>query len=124
MGPVFAALAASLIGCDRFIGYSTGWVRSVRAGPDLQHRREQFVLEGALQTYYPLGGPSENDDPSEDAGKSFRAFVMSDSSPSGPPEPLLKDHKDDYVRILEKYVDALRDFDRDVCKITEGETDQ
>jgi hypothetical protein len=120
-----AAIAAALIGLDRLMGYSTGWVRNMRAGLDLQHRREQFVLEWwALQTYYPLGGPSENDDPSEDAGKSFRAFAILDSPPTGPPVPLPEDQNDDYVRVLEKYVDALWDFDRDMRTIMEEETER
>lgn len=123
----FAAIAAGLIGIDRLMGYSTGWVRNVRAGLDLQHRREQFVLEWwALQTYYPLGGSSSEADPSEDAGDSFMAFAegMPDSPPTGPPTPLPEDQDDDYVRVLEKYVDALWAFDQDVRKIMEEETEQ
>lgn len=122
-----AAIAAAFIGLDRLMGYSTGWVRNVRAGLDLQHRREQFVLEWwALQTYYPLGGPSADDDFSDDDGDPFRPFSegLLDSPPSGPPGPLKKDQNKEYIQILEKYVDALWKFDKDVRKIMEEETDQ
>jgi len=61
LSTILAALAAAMLGIDRFFGFSSGWMRFVWTAIDLENRLDDFEMDWAAIEYELSRGPIDQD---------------------------------------------------------------